>query len=165
MADNQLTAWLDDAYAMENGLVPILQTHATAFDAYMPEVAQRLREHITETRQHATRLEQCLRVLGTTPSTMKSTFSSLMGSVEGVSTGIFVDQLVKNALMDYGSEQFEVGCYTALVTAARDAGYPDVADLCEQNLKEDQAMAAWLAARLPEVVRKSPTLDNTTARR
>jgi hypothetical protein len=26
---NQLIAWLDDAYAMESGLVPILQNHAT----------------------------------------------------------------------------------------------------------------------------------------
>ena len=152
MAENQLVAWLDDAYAMESGLIPILQAHATAADSAAPFVAARLREHITETRQHASRLEQCLRVLGTTPSTAKSTFSSLMGSVESVSTAAFLDQLVKNMLMDYGSEQFEVGCYTALSTAARALGHPDIAAACEENLKEDQEMARWLQQDRPETV-------------
>lgn len=155
MADTQLTAWLDDAYAMEIGLIPILQNHAAAFDRGMPEVAARLREHITETRQHAARLEQCLRVLGTTPSTVKSAFSSVVGTLESVSTAAFLDQLVKNVLVEYGSEQFEVGCYTALVTAAREAGYPDVAGFCEQNLKEDQAMAQWLVQHVPDVVQQT----------
>jgi ferritin-like metal-binding protein YciE len=152
MSQNQLVAWLDDAYAMETGLIPILQTHAGAFESKLPEAAARVREHISETRRHADRLEQCLRTLGSTPSTAKSTVSAVMGTVEGMSTSMFRDELVKNALADYGAEQFEVACYTALVTAAMKLGYPDVAHLCEQNLKEDEAMAAWLRQQLPAAV-------------
>ena len=152
MSQNQLIAWLDDAYAMETGLIPILQTHAGAFESKLPEAAARVREHISETRRHADRLEQCLRTLGSTPSTAKSTVSAMMGTVEGMSTSIFRDELVKNALADYGAEQFEVACYTALVTAAMQLGYPDVAHLCEQNLKEDEAMATWLKQQLPAAV-------------
>jgi ferritin-like metal-binding protein YciE len=152
MSRTQLVAWLDDAYAMETGLVSILQRHAGSYESALPETAARLRQHISETRQHADRLEQCLRTLGSTPSTAKSTASALMGTVEGMSTAMFNDELVKNTLADYGAEQFEVACYTALVSAAMKLGYPDVAHLCEQNLKEDEAMAAWLRQQLPAAV-------------
>src|SRR5689334_7941572 len=114
---DQLIAWLDDAYAMETGMVSILQTQASHF-SYVPEVVQRIHQHIVETQQHAQRIEQCLRLMGTAPSSMKSTLSSLMATAEGLGTSLFRDQRVKDALMEYASEQFEVGCYTALVTAA-----------------------------------------------
>lgn len=152
MSNEQLVSWLDDAYAMESGLIPILQNHARAFEAEMPEAAARIREHISETRRHAERLEGCLRTLNTTPSMAKSTISSMMGTVEGMSTAIFRDELVKNALADFGAEQFEVACYTALVTSAMELGYPDIAKMCEQNLKEDEEMGRWLKQQLPSVV-------------
>jgi ferritin-like metal-binding protein YciE len=151
MSQDQLVAWLDDAYAMESGLIPILQNHARAFEGQMPEAAAKIREHISDTRRHADRLEQCLRTLNATPSTAKSTLSAVMGSIEGMSTALFRDELMKNALADYGAEQFEVACYTALVTSAMELGYPDIAHMCEQNLKEDEEMARWLRQQLPAV--------------
>jgi ferritin-like metal-binding protein YciE len=147
----QLIAWLDDAYAMETGLVAIIQSHASHF-SNVPQVAQRMHQHIVETQQHAQRVEQCLRILGRTPSTVKSTLSSIMATAEGMSTSIFSDQRMKDALADYASEQFEVGCYTALVAAARELGYTEIAMLCEANLREDLAMAEWLLMQLPSVV-------------
>jgi ferritin-like metal-binding protein YciE len=147
----QLVAWLDDAYAMESGLISILQTHASHFNSDMPQVARRLQQHVVETQQHAQRLQECLRHLNTAPSTVKSTFSSVMGSFEGLTTGIFRDQLMKNALADYASEQFEVSCYVALISAATELGYPEIARLCGLNLEEDQAMASWLLKQLPTV--------------
>jgi ferritin-like metal-binding protein YciE len=149
---DQLIAWLDDAYAMESGLVPILQNHAAHFGDRMPQAARRLHAHVVETQQHVRRLEECLRLLDASPSSVKSTLSSLIGSVEGATTALFRDQLVKDALADYASEQFEVGCYTALVSAATDLGYTEVARLCGENLEEDRAMAAWVLQQLPAVV-------------
>lgn len=148
---DQLVAWLDDAYAMETGLIGILQNHATHFDA-MPTAVRRLQQHVVETQQHAQRLQECLRMLNTQPSTVKSTMSSVMGSIEGATTAIFRDELVKDALMDYASEQFEVACYTALVNAATEMGYLEIAKLCRRNLDEDQAMATWLLQQLPLIV-------------
>src|SRR5688500_14592041 len=149
---DQLVAWLDDAHAMENGLIPILQNHAAHFGDRMPAAARRIEQHIVETQQHVQRLQDCLRLLDATPSGVKSTLSSLIGSVEGATTAIFRDQLVKDALADYASEQFEVGCYTALVSAASQLGYPEIARLCRLNLEEDSQMAAWLLQQLPTVV-------------
>jgi ferritin-like metal-binding protein YciE len=149
---DQLVAWLDDAYAMETGLIPILQNHAAHFGEAMSGVAARLHEHAAETQEHANRLKECLRMLNASPSSVKSTLSSLMGSIEGPATALFGDQLVKDALADYASEQFEVGCYTALVSAATELGLDGIARLCTQNLEEDQAMAAWVLQQLPAVV-------------
>jgi ferritin-like metal-binding protein YciE len=151
-ATDQLIAWLDDAYAMESGLIPILQNHAAHFGDRMPQAARRLQQHVVETQQHASRVAECLGILNASPSRIKSTLSSVIGSVEGATTTLFRDQLVKDALADYASEQFEVGCYTALVSAATDLGYRDVARLCRENLEEDRAMAAWVLQQLPRVV-------------
>jgi ferritin-like metal-binding protein YciE len=149
---DQLIAWLDDAHAMESGLIPILENHAAHFSERLPEVSRRLHEHIAETQQHAQRLRECLLVLNASASTAKSTLSSLIGSVEGATTAIFRDQLVKDALADYASEQFEVGCYTALVSAATELGYHDIARLCQLNLQEDARMAEWMLQQLPAIV-------------
>ncbi len=118
----------------------------------MPAAARRIEQHIVETQQHIQRLQDCLRLLNATPSGVKSTLSSLIGSVEGATTAVFRDQLVKDALADYASEQFEVGCYTALVSAATQLGYGEIARLCRLNLEEDSQMATWLLQQLPTVV-------------
>jgi ferritin-like metal-binding protein YciE len=162
MAHPQLAAWLDDAYAMEQGLVPILQNHATDLDAAVPGAAARIREHISETQQHADRVKRCLQILNESPSQMKSTFSSIMGAVEGRATTAFRDVLVKNALMDYASEQFEVACYRALIAAARQLGYAEIASLCEQNLRDEERMAEWVDQQLPMLVGR--TLSTTETR-
>jgi ferritin-like metal-binding protein YciE len=117
-----------------------------------------------ETQEHANRLKECLRMLYASPSSVKSTLSSVIGSVEGATTALFRDQLVKDALADYASEQFEVGCYTALVSAATELGHVDVARLCKQNLEEDRAMAAWVLQQLPAVVSRD-AINPATARR
>jgi ferritin-like metal-binding protein YciE len=150
-AIQQLIAWLDDAHAMERGLIPILRNQVTHFEG-MPEVASRLLEHIEQTETHADRIRRCLLIFNTTPSTAKSMMSSVVGRIEGASTTIFADTLVKDALADYGAEQFEVGCYTALIAAATGLGYSDVAELCAQNLEEDQDMADWILEQVPAIV-------------
>ena len=150
-AIEQLVSWLDDAHAMESGLVAILQAQAPHFSEF-PDASARLQRHITETQEHALRLERCLSQLGRTPSGVKSTLSSLMGMIEGATTTIFHDRLAKDVLADYAAEHFEVACYTALVNVAERLGYSDIARLCEQNLREDKAMADWLLSQLPDVV-------------
>jgi ferritin-like metal-binding protein YciE len=155
---DQLAAWLDDAYAMESGLVTILQNHAAHLDPVMPSAAQRLREHIAETRTHATRLEQCLAALGRKPSTIKSTISSAIGAVEGASTALFKDHVIKDVLADYASEQFEVACYTAMMAAATRLGFSEITRLCALNLAEDQAMATWLIDKVPTVIARAAAM-------
>jgi ferritin-like metal-binding protein YciE len=153
MPHRQLAAWLDDAYTMEQGLLPILQQHADALAAAIPGAEARIREHVSETRQHAERVKRCLQLLNETPSQLKSTLSGFVGSLEGRATGVFRDQLVKNALADFASEQLEIGCYRALAVAARELGHAEIAGMCDQNLRDEERMAAWLDEQLPAIVR------------
>jgi ferritin-like metal-binding protein YciE len=150
--NERLSSWLNDAYAMEEGLVQILETHARRAGD-LPAVSARIKAHAEETREQARRLRRCLELLGTAPGSVRATLSSLVGAVEGASTVIFTDELVKNALADYASEHFEIACYSALIAAAEEAGETEIVGLLRQSLEEEQRMANWLREQLPVTVR------------
>lgn len=157
-----LIGWLNNAHAMERELLPVLRAHANAFGG-MPAAQQRLDEHVRETEEHVERLRSAVELLGGRISTLKTGTAIIAGNILGWSTAMFSDELIKNALMDYGAEQFEVGAYTALVAAAEEIGETEVARLCRENLTEDEAMAGWLLQRLPKIVRQTLQEEETVA--
>src|SRR5688572_19551086 len=153
MSKELLVAWLQDAYAMEAALPSTLRAHASHAKGIMPDVVERLRDHAEESELHAERMRHALLRVGAQPSIIKSALSAMMGPVQGITTGLFSDVLVKDALADLATERFEVGCYDALIAAANYLGESEVAAFCLQNRTEDHAMAGWLETRLPAVVR------------
>lgn len=148
----QLTTWLNSAYAMEKNLIQVLENHAKDAKDY-PEVRQRDEQHIEETRRHAESVRQCLEILGEKPGALKSAMGNVMGKVQGASTGMFRDELVKNFLADYSAEHFEIACYRSLITAAEELGQPEIARICAEILTEEEAMALWLQQRIPQITR------------
>jgi ferritin-like metal-binding protein YciE len=149
---DQLTTWLNSAHSMEQAQIKVLENHAKDA-ADHPEIGQRCEQHIQETQRHAERVKQCLDILGEKPSTMKTAMGNIMGMVQGASTGMFRDELVKNCLADHASEHFEIGCYRSLIVAAKEVGQPEIARLCGETLREEEAMARWLEERIPDVTR------------
>ncbi len=152
--EKQLIAWLNDAYAMETSLAKVLQNHAKDANDF-PEVRARDEQHLEETRRHAEQVAQCLAYFGEKPSAMKGMMGTVMGKVQGVATGMFGDEVMKNFLSDYAMEHFEIACYRSLIAAAEEAGRPEVAKICGDILKEEEAMAEWLAQRIPDIARMS----------
>ena len=150
--NEQLTAWLNSAYAMEQSLAKVLENHAKDAKGF-PQLRGRLEEHIEETHSQAERVAQCLSILGEKPSAVKAAMGNVMGMVQGASTGMFHDELVKNVLADYASEHFEIACYRSLIAAADAADQPDIAEICAEILEEEEAMAAWLEEQIDEVTR------------
>lgn len=151
-AEKQLIAWLNDAYSMEQSLAQVLQNHSD--DAQdLPDVREKDMQHLYETRRHAEQIERCLGFLGERPSTLKGMTGTVMGKVQGVATGVFGDEVMKNFLSDYAMEHFEIACYRALIAAAEEAGRPEIGEICEAILKEEEAMARWLEERIPDVAR------------
>jgi ferritin-like metal-binding protein YciE len=149
----ELLHWLNDAYSMETGNIKVLEEHIR--DAkHFPEIQSRLRVHLGETRQHAGRIKNCIESLGGTVSKGKATLGKLLGRMQAISTGTYKDELVKNALADSATEHFEVACYRSLIAAAEDVGESSVIEACRKNLQEDQAMADWVDAQVPDVTRK-----------
>jgi ferritin-like metal-binding protein YciE len=145
-----LASWLRDAHAMETGLVPILENHARDVEANR-EMAARIKRHAEETRRHAQLVRGCLQRLDSDTSTVKTGLAAVMGTIESVSTAMFGDEILKNALMDYASEHFEIACYRALVEAATAADETEIAATCSEILREEEQMAEWLSTELPRI--------------
>src|SRR5512140_105525 len=125
-----LTTWLKDAYAMEQGIVEILEKQISQFDD-MPEAQMKIREHLELTKSHADRVRGCVERLGDDVSHVKSGMANVLGAVQGVSTAMANDKMVKNAMGNYAIEHFEIASYMVLVTAAREMGHEDIAMVCE----------------------------------
>ncbi|HSH82089.1 MAG TPA: DUF892 family protein, partial [Herpetosiphonaceae bacterium] len=122
MAHNELyLAWLNDAYGLEQSLVQTLERHVKDAKDH-PQIEARLQQHLEETRRHADLVESCIVRLGSSTSSIKSGMSTIMGVVQGISTGPAKDELIKNALADYSAEHFEIASYTSLISAAQSLG-------------------------------------------
>ncbi len=147
-----LSTWLKDAYAMEQGIVEILEKQIGQFDD-MPEAQAKIRQHLELTKDHADRVKDCVERLGDDVSHVKSGMANVLGAVQGVSTAMADDKMVKNAMGNYAIEFFEIASYKVLITTARETGYEDIAMVCEGIMREEQEMADWLDKALPMVTR------------
>ncbi|HEX2101038.1 MAG TPA: ferritin-like domain-containing protein, partial [Candidatus Synoicihabitans sp.] len=149
---DQLISWLNSAYSMEQSLAQVLENHVSDAKDF-PWVRERLELHLAETRRHAERVSESLDLLGSKPSTLKAAVGNISGMVQGMSTGMFKDELVKNFLSDYAAEHFEIACYRSLIAAAEELGQPKIAMIAQEILRDEVEMASWLEENIPEVTR------------
>ncbi len=158
---DQLIAWLNDAYAMEQGLEETLERHADdAKDD--PKVYDRITRHVEETRDQARIVQECVEALGGKISKTKSMLASATGAVQGMMNRPAGDTMVKNALADYAAECYEIACYKALIQAATEIGEDAVVQRLAGILRQEQDMAKFLEQQLPTAVSK--TLADASAR-
>ena len=153
---------LNDAHAMELSIAQVLENHAKDAKDH-PQLHARLQEHLEQTRGHAEAVKGCVERLGGDTSALKTGVATAMGTVQGLATELAKDELVKNALHDYGSEHFEIACYASLVAAADELGDAETARVCREILRDEEAMAAFLLAQVPpatlEMVRRQAATD------
>ncbi|HXF62571.1 MAG TPA: ferritin-like domain-containing protein [Caldilineaceae bacterium] len=149
-----LTAWLQDAYAMEEALVPILENHAKDAKG-IPQMQSRIQQHAEETRRHAEMVRGCLEQIGEKPSGAKNLLGNLFGGAQSIGVGMFKDELIKNALTDFASEHFEIASYKVLIAAAEQTGHPQIAMVCRQILQDEERMAQWLDQQMPVTVQSA----------
>ena len=148
-----LAAWLRDAYAMENQAIEILEKQVSRLEDY-PELRAKVRSHLEESHRQAERVERCLHQLGTDTSGLKTALGKMVGTAQQLS-GLFAsDEVLKSGIADYAFEHYEIASYKMLIATAAEAGEHEVGRVLEENLREEEAMAAWLAQHLPEVTRQ-----------
>jgi ferritin-like metal-binding protein YciE len=156
-----LLAWLRDAHAMEQQAETMLESQIARLKHY-PELRKKLEEHLEETRRQAQMVNDCIERLGGGTSAVKDTMGKMMAFGQGLS-GLFVDEeVIKGSLASYTFEQMEIASYTILIAAAEACGDTTTAAICTRILKEEQAMANWLSAQTPNLVRAFLQLDNTS---
>jgi len=142
--------WLRDAHAMEKQAESMLESMVSRIDHY-PELRARLGQHITETKGQITLLEEILDRNGISRSVLKDSAGKMAALGQSVGGMLNSDEIVKGAISGCVFEHVEIACYTALVTAAKKAGDTVSVPTLESILAEEQAMADWLEAHLPDV--------------
>jgi ferritin-like metal-binding protein YciE len=143
-----LIQWLRDAHAMEEQAETMLNGQLSRLENY-PELSDRIRMHLEETKEQAARLKTCLDGLGEGSSTMKDAGAKLMATAQSLS-GVFAgDEVMKGSLASYTFEHMEIASYTILIATAQSLGETEIARACEENLREEVAMAEWLKNHLP----------------
>ena len=150
-ARNELISWLRDAYAMERGLETTLKKFSQN-DKYPEEFRAACRKHLLETQQQSQTVESLLKSLGADKSTVKTGIGLLMETIKGAGAVAARDQVVKEMITTYASEQFEIACYEAIVAAAEVAGQPLVAEACRQMISDEKNMAQTIYDLLPGAV-------------
>jgi len=150
---DRLAQWLRDAHAMEEQAETMLTAQASRLEHY-PELRRRIEQHIEETRRQASRVDDCLKRLKTGRSSTKDIAGKLSATMQGLGGMVAGDEVVKGAMAGYVFEHMEISSYTALATAAEEAGEAEIARVCQENLAEEQAMAEWLYEHLPSVTKK-----------
>jgi ferritin-like metal-binding protein YciE len=150
--DKHLDNWLRDAHAMEEQAEQMLQAQASRIENY-PELAARIEQHLSETRSQRQRLETCLKRRGTSSSGIKDMGGKFTAMMQGIGGSVMPDEVTKGAMASYAFEHFEISAYKCLIAAAEQAGDAETARVCEDILREETAMAAWLGDHLPQVTR------------
>lgn len=141
---------LRNAHALENEALSIMNRQLGRLESY-PEVADRLRSHVSETEQQIDRLDKILDNLSEGHSTLKSTGASVMGNMAALSHTVAGDEILKNAFADYAFENYEIASYRSLIVMAEAGGFNFAVPLLNTTLQEEEAMARWLAEHLPHL--------------
>lgn len=148
-----LADWLRDAHAMEQQSATMMRKLMDRLEHY-PELRGRIQHHIEETEQQARRLEGCMKRQGEKTSTMKDLAGKFTATIQGLSGIVVTDEVVKGHLAHYVFEHYEIASYRTLIAAAEAMGDQETQSVCETNLREEQAMADWLAENLPATTQK-----------
>ena len=144
---------LRDAHAVEHQALGIMDRQIEHLAQYA-EVEARLRSHRGETERQIERLESILESLADSPSAVKDAAMKIAGSVAALGHAFAPDEIIKNSLANFAFENFEVATYKALITMAQAGGFESAIPMLEENLREEQAMVAFLDETLPIVIRK-----------
>ena len=138
---------LRNQHAVENQAVELLERQIGRLENY-PEMADRMRQHLGESKQQATRIEEILAGLKTSHSAFKDMVTSFMGNVAALGHASASDEVIKNTFANYAFEHYEIASYQSLLVVADVAGQQASAALLQQSLKEEQAMAQWIEDHL-----------------
>ena len=159
-AEERLMEWLRDAHAAEQQAETMLSGMASRIENY-PEMRARIQQHIDETRRQAELVRGCIERRGGSTSTIKDAGGKLMAMGQAMS-GLFVgDEIMKGSIASYAFEAMEISSYRILIETADHVGDQETKRVCEQILREEEAMAEWLEQNLPMLTKQYLSREET----
>jgi ferritin-like metal-binding protein YciE len=138
---------LKNAHALEQQASQIIGRQLDRIESY-PEVADRLRKHLDETRTHQQRVEEILGSLNETWSAIKDFGAGFMGNMAALAHTPAPDEILKNSFANLAFENYEIAAYTSLIALGEANGANGALTALNQTLKEEQDMAKWVADHL-----------------
>lgn len=150
---SQLIKYLTDAHSIERqALVQMKSAPGMAGD---PEIAAAFEQHRTETEEHGRLVDERLRALDASPSTLKDA----AGAVTGMGFGLFAklqpDTPGKLVAHAFSYEHMELAAYELLGRVADRAGDPETAQMAHRIKDQEAVMAARVAGLFDQAVEAS----------
>lgn len=166
--DEKLVELLNQAYGKEKQLETALEAHlqVTTRDDY----EKRLKQHLKETKSHATAVARRIKQLGGTAETVSlpgpdgaskaaETVRGVVGKAKAAAQGPMhlargsgeQAKMLHNARMQYRDEAEEIASYTVIDALATAVGDKQTAKLARDIRREEERMALFIADLLPEL--------------
>jgi ferritin-like metal-binding protein YciE len=150
MARSLFVTGLKNAHALEQQASQIIGRQLDRIESY-PDVADRLRKHLDETRVQQQRVEEILGSMNESHSTMKDLALGFMGNMASLAHAPAPDEILKNSFANLAFENYEIAAYTSLIALGEANGATSALGLLQQTLREEQDMAKWVADHLKSV--------------
>jgi ferritin-like metal-binding protein YciE len=155
--DAKLIQYLNEAYGKEKELETALQAHISM--TTRPPYKKRLRQHLTETRDHARQVERRIKKLGGSAATTTATGQSVAARALATAKGPLhmvrglgeEEKLLKNAKTEYSEEAEEIATYTAIETLAETVGDRETAKVARSIRRDEERMAKYLERLIPQL--------------
>ncbi len=140
--DEQLVRYLDEALAMEQSVVRMLDSVIYSFDD--DDVKEALRGHKLETERHIDRLRQRLEAHGQTPSLVREAGGILGAMMKSVIDLTRSEKAARGIRDAYATEHLEIAAYQLLERVAVRVGDEETAEVARENRLDEERMAAWI---------------------
>jgi ferritin-like metal-binding protein YciE len=166
--DAKLVQFLNEAYAKERQLETSLEAHADATPR--SDYAKRLKDHLKETRSHATQVARRIKQLGGNPETvsipgpdglgrMAENVAEKLGKARAAAQVPLQtargsgeqERMLHNARAEYADEAQEIATYTVIDSLASAMGDKVTAKLARDIRRDEERMQKFLADLLPEL--------------
>jgi ferritin-like metal-binding protein YciE len=147
-----LVTGLKNAYALESHAADVTENQASRLGDY-PELQRRVRQHHEETLRQRDRLGECLSELGESSSTLKDSVLRLVGNMQTMFHATADDEVLKGTFASVSLEHYEIAAYKSLIALAEACNDRSVAEVCRENLREEEAMADFLDGNIEQVTR------------
>jgi len=165
--DTKVAQWLGEAHAKEAELEADLTAHIALTE--MQSYKKRLRQHLTETREHKRSVASRIKKLGGeitsgpnlpgVPGVVGEAAGKAVAAVKGqVGTARAVitsqpETHLRNAQEELREEHVEIALYSRIETLANEVGDKETAQLARRIRREEERMAKFLDAELARLVK------------
>lgn len=151
--EKQLVKYLNDAHAMEMQSMEVLEKGIEI--AGDVQLAQLMRGHLNDSRDHERYVKQRLEAMGKSPSTAKNVVAQVAAKGLGLLAQGMPDTPAKLLAVAYAFENFEIASYTILRDVAERAEDEETISMCDRIIPVEQQAADLIRENIPLAVERS----------